>query len=91
MMNKTAALPAVNETIFETKLINTFLADLIFKQCSFKAFSEAYNFHHSSVLFERALMNAKRLSEAFFAFEIVKYYNEHQLDEHIECKSILII
>ncbi len=75
-----------NETVFETKLIKTFLADVIFKQCSFKAFADAYNFQYTSIELQRSLLNPKRLSEIFFCHEILKYYSENSLSGPIECK-----
>ena len=61
-----------NETIFDLKLLNQFIADLIFKQTSFRAFCDAYNFQFATSSNNRPLLKSQRLSEIFYAFELIK-------------------
>jgi hypothetical protein len=77
-----------NETIFETKLIKQYLADLLFKHCSFKAFSESYNFLHANIEQNRFSLDPKRLADVFYAYELCKFYHENNLNEF--CQSIII-
>jgi hypothetical protein len=65
------------ETIFERNLMTSLLADIVFKHCSFRAFSDTYNFMNTSLLPFRYLLNAKRLADAFFCFELCKFYSEN--------------
>jgi len=62
------------------------LADILFKQSSFKAFADAYNFQNSRASLHRGLMNPKRLSDIFYCFEIIKFYNENNIPGPIKCK-----
>jgi len=65
------------ETIFENKLMISLLADIIFKHTSFRAFADTYNYLNISQLPFRFLLNAKRLADAFFCYELCRFYNNH--------------
>jgi hypothetical protein len=70
-----------NETIFETDLLKSLMADLLFKHTSFRGFADAYNFLYANDYNKRQLLNRIRLTDAFYASEIVKFYHEHHMDK----------
>ena len=61
-------------------------SDIIYKHSSFKAFTEAYNYLHATNFGQRFLLNAKRLADAFFVMELIKFYDEHSISKHLESK-----
>ena len=73
-----------SDTIFELKLIEQILADLLFKQSSFKAFCDAYNFQFATSLNDRQLLKSQRLTELFYAFELIKFHQENRLPNHVD-------
>lgn len=70
---------ATNETLVERQLIQQFLADLLFKQSSFNAFCDGYNYLNSSSINERFKLNTKRFISIFFTYELNKFHFEHNL------------
>jgi hypothetical protein len=60
------------------------LADIMFKHTSFKAFADAYNFLYAGKMKIRYLMSPKNLSDVFYAFEILKFNKEHNIDGQIK-------
>jgi len=66
-----------NESIFETKLLDNLLADIMFKHTSFKGFTAAYNFINAPKIRDRFYLIPSRLTENFYVFHINKYFNEH--------------
>ncbi len=70
---------ATSETIIETKLMHQFIADLLFKHCSFKSFTESYNFLHAIGTNYRYNLVDKRFTDLFYTYELVKFYSEHSL------------
>ena len=75
-----------NETIFEMQLLKHLMADIMFKHTSFRAFCDSYIFLHANKLEKRCAFNRKRITDAFYCLELVKYYSENDLKE--ELKSI---
>lgn len=75
-----------NDTIFELKLLDQFLADLLFKQSSFKSFCDAYNFQFATSLSDRKLLKSQRLTEIFYAFELIKFNQENSIPNPVESK-----
>ncbi len=75
-----------NETIFETKLLNQLLIDLVVKHCNFTSFSVSYNLIHSFETDSRYALNYKRLADTFFMFEIHKFMVESESKQKIKCK-----
>ena len=59
------------------------MADIMFKHASFRAFTDAYNYLHANDLAERFLLNAKRLADAFYCFELVKFYSQNNLNDKL--------
>ncbi len=58
------------------------MADILFKQTSFRNFAAAYNFLRSNNSFARVDLYPKRLADVFFAYHLTKYYeqfNDEQL------------
>lgn len=52
------------------------MADVLFKQTSFTAFTNAYNYLYSPRHEITIQLNAKRLADVFFCFNLQQYYNE---------------
>jgi hypothetical protein len=76
------------ESIFETRLIKHLLGDIIFKHCSMRAYSEAYNYIHfnfdqPNADGQHALLNQKRLADVFYCYELVKFVTESKNDDYL--------
>ena len=77
------------ESIFEIKLLRILTADILFKQTSFFGFTNAYNYLNASKDHSRFFLNAKRLADVFYCFQLHKYYTEFMPNEAL--KSIFNI
>lgn len=77
------------ETIFEEKLMKALLADIIFKHTSFRAFTDTYNYLNASKLPFRFLLNAKRLTDSFFCYELCRFHY-YSLTYQLISKYILL-
>jgi hypothetical protein len=64
------------ETIFETSLLQAINASFFFQHCSFRNFSETYNYRYAHSANERFKLNYKRLCEVFYTWHLVKFYKE---------------
>lgn len=76
------------ETIFDRSIMRHLLSDIIFKHSSFRAFTDSYNYLHCSSLQFRFLLNSKRLADAFYCFELVRFFYENK---NIPLQSKIII
>ena len=65
------------QTVFERKLFEIVTADILFKHCTFKGFSESYNFTYSNGTL-RSDLEEKRLAESWFYFHILKFHHNNQ-------------
>jgi hypothetical protein len=65
-----------NETIFESKMLESLLADFVFQHVTFRSFCEAYNYKYANKHFERFKLIYKRVAEIFLAWRLAKYYFE---------------
>jgi len=72
------------ETLVETRLLDSLLADIMFKQSSFRAFCDSYNFMHANPSQKRYYLNGKRIADIFYAYEILKFFNEHKFTQPLE-------
>jgi hypothetical protein len=68
-----------NETFMEIKLLKMMLADLVFKQASYKGFADAYNYMNGDPSNSRFKLCPKRLAQIFYCFELCKFYHENDL------------
>ena len=73
--DKTELFQMTSDSVFEIKLFNSVLADILFKISSFDAACQSYNDQFDWNTNMRPL-NQKRLEEAFFLFQCVKYFQE---------------
>lgn len=62
-----------NETIFESKLLESLLADFVFQHITFRSFCEAYNYKYANKDLYRFKLQYKRIAEVFFAWRLAKY------------------
>jgi hypothetical protein len=74
--SKTEYYQITNETIFDIRLLNNLMIDIVFKQCSFKGFTTAYNYLYSTRIDKRYRLCPKRLTETFFTFHANKFFEE---------------
>jgi len=65
-----------NETNFETGVFKNLIASILFNHASFRGFAQAYNYRHANIDFTRTKLNAKRLTDVFYTYELNKYYSE---------------
>jgi hypothetical protein len=65
-----------NETIFETDVFKNLIAAILFNHASFRGFTQAYNYRYANTDFSRVKLNAKRLTDVFYAYELNRYYSE---------------
>ncbi len=65
-----------NESYFEIALLERLLANMLFKQSSFKGNAKAYNFIAACNLPKRSNLQYQRLIEAFYAYHLIKYFKE---------------
>ncbi len=65
-----------NESIFEINLLKLLMTDIIFKHSSIKAFTSAYNHLYAPKRQERYFLYSKRITEAFYAYNLTKYYQD---------------
>ena len=72
------------ETIFSKTFMDLLLADIMFKQSSFTAFSNAYNYLYSPSENERYHLNNKRLADGFFCFHLNSFFAEFYPDRNFE-------
>ena len=85
-----------NETIFDIKLLKSVTYDLLFKHASFSSFADSYNALLDKNSENRFKLIDKRLSEAWFSFNVLILSNEINLDfkslkiSHIKNLDILI-
>jgi hypothetical protein len=77
-----------NETIFEQRLLNSLLSDILFKHSSFRSFSDSYNYQHSLAVKERFLMSPIRLADIFYSYELNKFWSENDIKEPLESKYL---
>ena len=76
------------ESIFDMRLLRSLLTDIIFKHCSFKGFTAAYNYLYAQSQQDRYKLCSNRLTEAFFTYHANKFmlnFPKHPF------KSIIII
>lgn len=59
----------------------------MFKQSSFRGFSDAYNYMYAKNLDRRFRLNYKRLIEVFFCYEILKFFSENNR-RYLECNIL---
>jgi hypothetical protein len=64
------------ESIFEVRLLDNLLADLMFKHASFKSFTAAYNYTTALKSSNRYYLISARLTENFYCYHIQKYFLE---------------
>lgn len=76
------------EIIFEKKLLEQFMADIMFKQCSFRAFAEAYNYLYGNFDNHKPnqQLNRQRLTEVFYIFNIIQFNLQHKIEKKLKCK-----
>ncbi len=62
-----------NEVVIEKRLLSLLMSDIMFKQSSFRAFADSYNnlFYRDTICLE-----PKRLTEAFYAYNLLKFRKE---------------
>jgi hypothetical protein len=72
------------ETVIELVLMEQLMADIMFKQSSFRNFAAAYTFRRRKDFPERQTLNAKRLADIFYCYEILKFYYENNLKDRIK-------
>ena len=72
-----------SETIFELLVLKSFDSHLIYNHASFKGFANSYNhFFDSFSIYinensnKRCVLNRRRLSESWFYYKFIQYYNE---------------
>jgi hypothetical protein len=70
-----------NETILETIMLESVLADFMYKHCGFRAFTDAYNSLYAVNCDNRFKLNRLRLADIFYCYELVKFYKEHNIAE----------
>jgi len=77
-----------SESIFEKKLIENLMADILFKQSSFRAYTDTYNHLYVTSRFKRSLLDRRRLAEVFYTYHISKFFDEHQLPDKLICMHV---
>jgi hypothetical protein len=65
-----------NETICESKMLESLLADFVFQHVTFRGFCEAYNYKYANKHLERFKLIYKRVTEIFLAWRLAKYFCE---------------
>ena len=77
------------EIIFSIDLLKCLMADIMFKQTSFRSFALAYNYLYNAASsnYERIQLQPKRLADVFFTYQAHKYSCEF-LAKEISSKNI---
>lgn len=78
-----------NESLFSKRLLSSLMADIMFKQASFRGFCDSYKYLNAKDVEIRFKLNMKRLIEVFYCFEIIKFFIENN-KPLLKCKYQLI-
>ena len=57
---------------------------MIYTQCSFRGFCDSYNNMNAKYEKKIAALYRKRLAEAFYAFHLVQYYGDFNLEKQLK-------
>ena len=75
---------------FRQYYLRNLIASILFNHASFRGFAQAYNYLHAKIDFSRIKLNAKRLTDVFYTYELNKYYSEFR-KESLTRKLFLLI